>query len=134
MIEQKGVGGRHAGSFKLPGGREFVGELWLCGRQSKLILGGVKESDIEQERGDITGHLLDGRNVTCLRCIISGARSSRRSDGSEVDLLTLFPHEVAIGSSHISGSVAFRVESLLPEPDVGGTLPGWKLSSHKHWV
>lgn len=33
-----------------------------------------------------------------------------------------------------SGSVAFRVESLLPEPDVGGTLPGWKLSSHKHWV
>ena len=32
------------------------------------------------------------------------------------------------------GSVAFRVESLLPEPDVGGTLPGWKLSSHKHWV
>ena len=34
----------------------------------------------------------------------------------------------------LSGSVAFRVESLLPEPDVGGTLPGWKLSSHKHWV
>ena len=35
---------------------------------------------------------------------------------------------------NLSGSVAFRVESLLPEPDVGGTLPGWKLSSHKHWV
>lgn len=35
---------------------------------------------------------------------------------------------------NIFGSVAFRVESLLPEPDVGGTLPGWKLSSHKHWV
>ena len=34
----------------------------------------------------------------------------------------------------IQGSVAFRVESLLPEPDVGGTLPGWKRSSHKHWV
>ncbi len=96
------------GTFWLDNDRKVFGSLYICGKDSKLELFDEAEfSPYDREIYEyIVGELHDGSLVTLLQCIPLrvGYRRGRNHYAQ------LFPHYIAIGSSHISNSAACILE------------------------
>jgi hypothetical protein len=96
------------GTFRLINDREVFGSLHICGENSRLTLFDDAEFNpyFSEIYAYIVGELYDGRLVTLLQCNllkteITGVNSERRKHCAQ-----LFPHYVALGTSHIPNSVS----------------------------
>jgi hypothetical protein len=94
------------GTFRIINDREVFGSLYICGKDSKLTLFDDAEFNpcFPRLYEYIVGELYDGRLVTLLQCNllkteIAGVNSTRRKHSAQ-----LFPHYVALGTSHISNT------------------------------
>jgi hypothetical protein len=93
------------GSFRLTSGREVFGTLCVHGEHTTISLFDDDEFNRDPESYSyIRGELHDGRFVTLIQCILKRIETRSISSDKRKHSATIFPHFVALGSSHVSPS------------------------------
>jgi hypothetical protein len=91
------------GKFSVAPGRAVAGELHIAGPESAIVL---RDNECFQI-GDgqnlcITGSLYDQTKITLIQCVRTAETTQRlAADGAKSHSVTLFPHFIAEGSTHL---------------------------------
>lgn len=92
-----------AGSFKLDGDMEIIGELKLNGSDSALELYSDKSFNTDQQN-DIFGKFLDKSKVSLLNCITKMGPGCGVRGGDVYYNSIVFPHFVVFGNEHVGST------------------------------
>lgn len=97
---------RFNGSFQLPSGASYFGELVIDGRRTLLNLSSQSELPLLRSVGDISGTTLDGKKITCIDCVGSSQGRSTKGGVAIHHYAHVFPHYVVIGDEHVDSKSA----------------------------
>ena len=93
------------GTFRLTSGREVFGTLCFRGEDTTIdLFDDAAFCRDPKGYSFIMGELHDGRLVTLLQCILKRTETRSTSSDKRKHSVTIFPHFVALGSSHVSPS------------------------------
>ncbi|MCL6688052.1 hypothetical protein M8R19_04910 [Pseudomonas sp. R3.Fl] len=92
---------RYPGTFQFPDGKTVVGELDLCGEETRLVLHSSERLDEKRHNLHISGTSYNGDYLTLVDCHINSSGQSHSKDGKTRFYANYFPHFVVKGHNHI---------------------------------